>query len=459
MTIPEHPRPSGRPTRRRWLIPALLLGGGVLAWVIALAAIVLVMPDSDAPKSDARPTRAASRSTLAAVTSEPPPTVTATATPTASPSPTHTPTGAPAAASNTTPASAPTDPPAEEPADAPVVVGGSVFAGSDTGDMPDESAVQDGGCASPDGWQRYIVQPGDTWFAFVLGAGGTITVDDLMLANCANNRLLQVGQAIYLPPGAADNAPSADPAAPAGAAAYGASGPRTPNCPCTIQVREGWRMEQIADAINASETLFTGADFLSVTGPGASARYDFVMDRPPGASMEGFLFPGTYTAQNDTTAEAFRDMLLDAFAANVSPQVRADAAAQGVSFYEALIIASITQRESYTPETQQLIASLFYNRLRDGNRLASTVPVSYALGGPGNWWPRVTGSNMEVESPYNTYTLPGLPPTPIDNPGQSAILAAVYPPQTNYYYHSAACDGGAAFAETYEEHLANLDCD
>jgi UPF0755 protein len=184
------------------------------------------------------------------------------------------------------------------------------------------------------------------------------------------------------------------------------------------------------------------------------------MERPPGASMEGFLFPGTYTVQNETAAEGFRDMLLEAFAANVSPQVRADAAAQGVSFYQALILASIVQREVRGPETQKLVASVYLNRFRDGNRLASTVPIQYALGGPGNWWPRVTGSRLEVDSPYNTYTQAGLPPTPIDNPGLSAIVGTVYAPQTDYYYHTASCDGsGEAFAATYEEHLANVNCE
>jgi UPF0755 protein len=139
--------------------------------------------------------------------------------------------------------------------------------------------------------------------------------------------------------------------------------------------------------------------------------------------------------------------------------MRADATAQGVSFYQALIIASIVQRESRAPEIQPLIASVLYNRLRDGNRLAQTVTVQYALGRPGDWWPRVTASGLQVNSPYNSYTRPGLPPTPIDSPGLSAIRAAVYPAQTEYRYHTAACGGGVAFAVTYEEHLANLNCE
>jgi UPF0755 protein len=81
-----------------------------------------------------------------------------------------------------------------------------------------------------------------------------------------------------------------------------------------------------------------------------------------------------------------------------------------VTFYQALIIASVIQREVRSPDTQKLVASVLYNRYRDGNRLAATVTVQYALGGPGDWWPRVTGQGLKVDSPYNSYTLPGRRP-------------------------------------------------
>ncbi len=279
-----------------------------------------------------------------------------------------------------------------------------------------------------------------------------MTVDQIVAANCLPSRYLQVGQVLYLPPGAAENAPPSYPAA-----VQQPSGPRVPACPCTISIQVGWRREQIADAINAAQTAFSGADFLAVTAPGASAPYDFVGG---GRSMEGFLFPGAYTVMNETTAEQFRDMLLAAFDANIPANMRADAAAQGISFYEVMIIASIVQRKSRDPETQKLVASVYYNRLRSGNRLGSTVTLQYALGGPGNWWPRIGGGSLELDSPYNTLNRPGLPPSPIDSPGASAIVAAIYPAQTNYFYHTASCNGtGEAFAATFEEHLANVNCE
>lgn len=437
--------------RRAWLLPIAILAGGVLAWGLAVTVVLLAADEPLLPDDATAPVEvAAGRPTLAALTSTPTETPTATATPSPSPTATRTPTPEPPPA----PLESETPPvPDSVPVSGEGTAPGEPVLSNEATAVPGES----GACSPPDGWEPYTVQQDDTLFAFVLGAGGTVTVDDLVAANCLNSRYLQVGQLLYLPPGAAENAPPSVPEAAAGP--DGARGPRTPNCPCTIVIPPGWRLEQIAGAIDASSTLFTGADFLAAVGPGVQTSYDFTQERPPGTSLEGFMYPGTYTVQNDTTAEAFRDMLLEAFAANVSPTVRADAAAKGVTFYQALILASVVQRESRVLETQKLIASIYFNRLRDGNRLASTVPVSYALGRPGNWWPRVTGSNMEVDSPYNTYTRPGLPPTPINSPDINAIIATVYAPETDLYYHSGGCGRGAAFARTYEEHLANIRCE
>lgn len=459
---PVDPTPQGASAGwRAWLLPVAVLLGGVLAWLLAGAVVLSVVREDDDPAAPAiAPTDVAVEPTLAARTHTPAPSATPSVTPTATV--TVTPTPEPSATLSPTPTQTelPTAPPSPTPRDpiqkTPTVPHDSAIAGEPvpTGAMELAAAA---GCLPPDGWEPYTVQQDDTLFAFQLGSGNSVTVDELIAANCLDSRYLSVGQQLYLPPGAAENAPPSNPAAAAGAS--GDRGPRTPNCPCTIVIPAGWRMEQVAGAIDAAQTLFTGTDFLDVVGPGAQAPFDFTQERPPGTSLEGFLYPGTYTVQNDTTAEQFRDMLLQAFAANVAPNVRADAAAKGVSFYQALIIASIVQRESRAPETQKLVASIFFNRLRDGNRLASTVPVSYALGGPGNWWPRITGSNMEVDSPYNTYTRPGLPPTPISSPDVNAILGTVYAPETDYYYMAGGCGRGAMFARTYEEHLANLRCE
>lgn len=477
-------------TRRFGLVAGGLLLTGLIAWGVVTAAILVAYQDEDAPTGpDRAPTRVADRPTLAAATLTPAPTL--TLTPTRTPTVTHpatvTPTQAPATsnpsptASAAPPTALPTTPPTAlavpalsvTPSPRPIrtlppgeavasppagdtIPAPEAEAGSEPGAAPAAEAAP-GDCTPPPGWERYVVQPDDTLFAFVLGAEETVTVEELMAANCLSSRYLSVNQVLFLPPGAAENAPPSVPYVPPAAVA---SGPREANCPCTITVRAGYRREEIAALVDASATTFTGADFLAVTGPGVSAPFDFLAERPAGASLEGFLYPGTYTVQNETTAEEFRDMLLAAFGANVTPQMRADAAAQGVTFYQALILASIVQRESRVLSEQPLVASVYHNRLRAGLRLGTTVSVQYALGGPGNWWPRVLISQLQVESPYNTYNRTGLPPAPIDSPGIGAIRAAIYPTSTNYFYHTASCvDERELFAETYEEHERNVNCE
>lgn len=345
------------------------------------------------------------------------------------------PTAAPTIAPTLT--TAPTDPPAATPA---------VQAGS--------------GCTPPEGWELHHVRPGETLFAYVLGAGGTLSTDDIMRANCLNSDLLQIDQPIYLPPGAAENAPSSDPVAAPGSVG---TGPRTPDCVphCTISIRPGWRMEQIAAAIDTIPVGFWGADFLAAVGPGAvGPGFDFLATRPPGQSLEGFLYPGTYELSNADTPESFRDMLLAAFAAHLPAGAEAAAAAHGLTLYEAVILASIIQRESWTYTEQVLISSVFHNRLRNGSPLGSTVTTMYALGGPGNWWPQVTGNQINTASPYNTNLNSGLPPSPINSPSAETLSAALNPADTDYLFFTGNCRGpGNVYATTYAEHLANVNCE
>jgi UPF0755 protein len=184
----------------------------------------------------------------------------------------------------------------------------------------------------------------------------------------------------------------------------------------------------------------------------------FLRSHPPGKSLEGFMYPGAYTLQNNTSAAQFRDMMLNAFASNVGAQVQADAAGRGLTFWQAVVMASIIQRESYSASEQKLIASVFYNRMAAGKAMASTVTLQYALGRPGNWWPPV-GKAINTKMPYNTNIYLGLPPSPIGSPALDAILAAVYPAQTDYLYFSAKCGGGGNFyVHSFEEFKQGLQC-
>lgn len=312
-------------------------------------------------------------------------------------------------------------------------------------------------CPHPDGWQLYHVQPGDTLFAYVLGAGATITTDDIRQGNCLISDLLQVGQTLYLPPGAGENAPSSDPVPVPGTVD---SGPRTPQCDphCTISIRPGWRAEQIAQAIDTIPVGFWGADFLAAIGPNSPPTgYDFLASKPPNQTLEGFLYPGTYELTNNTTAQDFRAMLLAAFAAHYSPDMAASASAHGQTFYEALTLAAIIQRESWAYSEQVQISSVFHNRLQNGAKLGTTVTTQYYYGAPGNWWPRITGSQINTNNPYNTNINAGLPPSPIGSPARDAIRAALSPADTSYLYFTGNCNGsGNLYATTFAEHEANV---
>src|SRR5690606_32570103 len=106
---------------------------------------------------------------------------------------------------------------------------------------------------------------------------------------------------------------------------------------------------------------------------------------------------------------------------------------------------------------QPFVASVFHNRLRGGKSIGATVTVQYALGVAGNWWPRLQAGQVNLDSPYNTLIYGGFTPTPISSPGMGALQAVISPAQTNYFYFTGNCHGsGNLYAETYEQHLANV---
>ena len=153
--------------------------------------------------------------------------------------------------------------------------------------------------------------------------------------------------------------------------------------------------------------------------------------------------------------------ILRNFDNQVNAEIRAGFANQGLGLFEAVTLASMVEREAINDEEMPMLASVFYNRLLVNQRLASDPTVQYALGyntEQGTWWTNpLSLADLEIDSPYNTYLYPNLPPGPICNPGLAAMRAVAFPAQTPYYYFRAACDGSGnhLFAETFEQHLAN----
>lgn len=259
-----------------------------------------------------------------------------------------------------------------------------------------------------------------------------------------------------------------------------------------VTIREGWRLEQVADALE-QDGIVSGGDYRgtaempeisdlaqisssqSATVPRVDPptccavevdRWPFLEDLPAGASLEGFLFPATYQLPAiEPTADDLIARQLDAFAArNYSIYLQAKAeGANPPDLYQALILASIVEREAVVSEDRPIIAGVFLNRLANGMLLEVDATVQYAMGyqpESGQWWktPVFLEEYQGVHSPYNTYKHGGLPPGPIASPGEDSFRAVLYPDQHGYFYYVAAADGsgGHVFAETYSEHLENV---
>ena len=159
-------------------------------------------------------------------------------------------------------------------------------------------------------------------------------------------------------------------------------------------------------------------------------------DRP--TSLEGFLLPATYDIYEDTTFADLVDMQVDAYKANTADINYRPAAARNLTEFDVLIIASMIEREVAVPAERPKVASVIYNRLREGMSLGIDATVHYAVG---DWERELTNADLANDSPYNTRKFTGLPPGPIASPGRESIRAAARPDETDLLYYVARNDG------------------
>jgi UPF0755 protein len=225
----------------------------------------------------------------------------------------------------------------------------------------------------------------------------------------------------------------------------------------TFTILAGWRMEEIAESLPTSGLNIKPDEFLQVARTPRS-DLDYI---PAGATTEGYLFPMQYTFPRGIRADELVRTLVQNFGLYLTPELRAGFAAQNLSIYEAVILASIVEREAVVEDEMPDIASVFHNRLKAGMKLDTDPSVQYAIGWnpyQNTWWTNpLSAVDLQVDSPFNTYLFPGLPPAPISNPSLAALRAVAFPELTPYYYFRARCDGSGrhSFAETFEEHVNN----
>jgi UPF0755 protein len=233
----------------------------------------------------------------------------------------------------------------------------------------------------------------------------------------------------------------------------------TPN-EVTFSILPGWRLEEVAAALPTSGLDISPQVFMTnASDPPLVSGLE--QNLPEGASLEGFLYPDAYRLDRHIVVDSFLRTLLENFEIKVDDEVRQGFQNQGLDLYQAVTLASIIEREAVVEDEMPMIASVFLNRLAAGMKLDSDPTVQYALGynrAQRTWWTNpLSLDDLQVDSLYNTDRYPGLPPTPIANPGLSALKAVAYPAQTPYYYFRSACDGSGrhTFAETFTQHQEN----
>jgi UPF0755 protein len=228
----------------------------------------------------------------------------------------------------------------------------------------------------------------------------------------------------------------------------------------TITLIEGWTVDDMAEHFE-KQGMFSKKDFLD-----AAAKFDTsefpLLNRPANKDLEGYLFPDTYRFAKDSTPDQVITKMLANFSSRLG-SIGVDEATtkhNDLSLYEIITLASIIEKESGgqgTPsgnlslqDERNLVASVFYNRLGIGQALESDATVNYITGKD---TPAASAQDIQVNSAYNTYKYPGLPPGPISNPSLGSIKAALNPAQSDYFYflHKQP-SGEVEFSKTFEEH-------
>jgi UPF0755 protein len=214
----------------------------------------------------------------------------------------------------------------------------------------------------------------------------------------------------------------------------------------TVVIPEGYTMFDIAQAVEQAG-LGSQEEFLRV----AMSSTDLIQDVAPEArSLEGYLFPDTYEF---TRTQSVREIVVV-----MVHHFRQVANAIGLTseVHPTVIMASIVEKETANADERPMVASVYYNRLTKRMALDADPSVIYAELLAGVYQGALHHADMQLNSPYNTYRYPGLPPGPIGNPGRSALEAAMHPAKSDYLYFVSDGQGHHRFARNLQEHNKNV---
>ncbi len=230
-----------------------------------------------------------------------------------------------------------------------------------------------------------------------------------------------------------------------------------------ITIIPGWNLRDIAQYFQsagiASSTAFYKLageplhKYASGSLPDYAAEFSVLADKPKNYSLEGYLFPDTYRVYNNAKPADVILKMIGNLDAKFTPQMRSDIAQQGKTIYQIITMASIIEKEVRKTEDMKIVSGIFWNRLKIAQPLGSDATLSYIYNDNNA---AHSLEQIKVDSPYNTYRFAGLPPGPICNPSLDAIMAAIYPAATDYYYFlTNPANGETIFAKTLDEHNRN----
>jgi len=227
-------------------------------------------------------------------------------------------------------------------------------------------------------------------------------------------------------------------------------------------IPEGFTVKQIAEKLSEQGWVDYEA-FLEAAGRAGDYKSRATEAIPRDSRLihvlEGYLFPETYELKKQSSETDIIGVMvkeLDNKLAALPDGWQEQMNRLGLTLHEILTVASLIEREVVLDEERPLVASVIYNRLKAGQPLQIDATVQYLLDKPKE---RLLYEDLQIESPYNTYLHKGLPPGPIASPSLASIQAALFPAESNYFYYVTKKDGsnGHLFAETYEQHIRNIE--